>query len=368
MLKLTAAGLLAATLFTSITTAYATATNIQRVEVAFVLDTTGSMGGLIDGAKRKIWSIATTIVEAHPDADVAMALVAYRDREDEYIVQTEQLTEDVQGIYGKLVRLEANGGGDTPESVNEALNVAVNKLNWSSDEHVKRIVFLVGDAPPHMDYPQEKQYPQIVREAKKRGIVVNAVQAGDMFETTTIWQEIAQHGGGRFMAIPQDGGEVSIIITPYDDDIMHMQGEIDRTVVPYGAEPKKAELADKIREKAAAPAATQIENSEYYAKRTSKREVVTGGGDLISDFANKDLDLEKVKTNELPVELQDMKREDQKAWITQRAQARNALELKMYALIAKRDEFIKKKKVTEGGKLQDSFDEAVKETLRLQLQ
>ena len=29
------------------------------VEVAFVLDTTGSMGGLIEGAKRKIWSIAT---------------------------------------------------------------------------------------------------------------------------------------------------------------------------------------------------------------------------------------------------------------------------------------------------------------------
>jgi hypothetical protein len=61
---------------------------VPRVEVAFVLDTTGSMGDLIDGAKRKIWSIATTIVENNPEADIAMALVAYRDRGDEYVVKT----------------------------------------------------------------------------------------------------------------------------------------------------------------------------------------------------------------------------------------------------------------------------------------
>jgi hypothetical protein len=278
------------------------------------------------------------------------------------------LSEDVQGLYGKLVRLEAAGGDDTPESVNEALNVAVNKLQWSADDRVKRIVFLVGDAPPHMDYPQEKQYPEIVRDAKRRGIIVNAVQAGDMYETTGIWQEIAQKGGGRFMAIPQDGGEVSIIITPYDNDILHMQGEIDRTVVPYGAEPKKAELKAKIREKAAAPASTQIENSEYYSKRTAKREVVTGGGDLISDFANKELELDKVKSADLPEELQALDRKQQEEWITKRADARATLEQKMVGLIAKRDAFVAQKRADEGGKLKDSFDEAVKETLRMQLE
>ena len=102
-----------------------------RVEVAFVLDTTGSMGDLIDGAKRKIWSIATTIVETNSDADVAMALVAYRDRSDEYVVKTEQLSEDIQGLYGHPVRLQADGGDDTPESVNQALDEAVNGFSIS---------------------------------------------------------------------------------------------------------------------------------------------------------------------------------------------------------------------------------------------
>src|SRR2546422_5427869 len=55
-----------------------------RVEVAFVLDTTGSMGGLIDGAKRKIWSIARRIGEGRPRPDLRIALVGYRDLGDEY--------------------------------------------------------------------------------------------------------------------------------------------------------------------------------------------------------------------------------------------------------------------------------------------
>ena len=62
------------------------------VEVAFVLDTTGSMGGLLEGAKRKIWSIATSVVDTNPDADIRIGLVAYRDIGDEYVTKTFDLT------------------------------------------------------------------------------------------------------------------------------------------------------------------------------------------------------------------------------------------------------------------------------------
>jgi hypothetical protein len=65
------------------------------VEVAFVLDTTGSMGPLIEGAKRKIWSIATAIVDANPDAEIRMGLVAYRDIGDEYVTKKFDLTTDI---------------------------------------------------------------------------------------------------------------------------------------------------------------------------------------------------------------------------------------------------------------------------------
>ena len=145
------------------------------VEVAFVLDTTGSMGPLIEGAKRKIWSIATTIVETNPDADIRMGLVAYRDIGDEYVTRTFNLTTDIQDLYAQLLELKARGGGDWPESVNEALHVGVTKLAWTQDADVRRIMFLVGDAPPHMNYAQDTKYPEVLRIARERGITVNAV-------------------------------------------------------------------------------------------------------------------------------------------------------------------------------------------------
>ena len=103
----------------------------ERIEVAFVLDTTGSMADLIDGAKRKIWSIANSIVDVNPDADIRMALIGYRDLGDEYVVRTRDMSGDLQGLYGDLVRFCAEGGGDTPESVAVGLQAALGLPGWT---------------------------------------------------------------------------------------------------------------------------------------------------------------------------------------------------------------------------------------------
>ena len=107
-------------------------TNPQpRVEVVFVLDTTGSMSGLIDAAKEKIWSIATTMAQARPAPEIRIGLVAYRDRGDAYITRVTNLSEDLDSVYSALMDLQADGGGDGPESVNRALYDAVNEISWS---------------------------------------------------------------------------------------------------------------------------------------------------------------------------------------------------------------------------------------------
>jgi uncharacterized protein YegL len=340
----------------------------DRVEVVFVLDTTGSMGELIEGAKRKIWSIASTVVDTNPNADIAMGLVAYRDRGDDYVIQSNALSEDVQGLYGKLIKLQAEGGGDGPESVNEALDTAVSKMNWTSGTNVKRIVFLVGDAPPHMDYEQERQYPAILKTAAKADIVVNAVQAGNEIETTQIWQEIAQFGNGRFIAIPQSGGQITIVITPYDNEILDIQRRLDQSVLPYGTREKQAETKTKMEEKAAAPSSVQLDNSEYYSKRLSKREVVTGGGDLIADIANKAVKLDEIDKEELPKELLGKSSGELEEWVKIKQSEREKLEVLMAEQITKRDAFVaaEQAKTAKTGAA-DSFDTAVEDTLKDQL-
>ena len=96
-----------------------------RVEVAFVLDSTGSMGGLIEGAKQKIWSIANSIIAQKPTPEVRIGLLTYRDRGDEYVTKRFDLTDDIDAVFRNLQSFAADGGGDDPESVNQALHEAV---------------------------------------------------------------------------------------------------------------------------------------------------------------------------------------------------------------------------------------------------
>src|SRR3989442_13606141 len=91
-----------------------------EVEVVFCLDTTGSMGGLIDAAKQKIWAICNQIAGGKPNPNLKVGLVAFRDRGDQYITKVIDLTEDLDAIHTHLMSFRAAGGGDTPQWVNQA--------------------------------------------------------------------------------------------------------------------------------------------------------------------------------------------------------------------------------------------------------
>ena len=339
-----------------------------RVEVAFVLDTTGSMAGLIDGAKRKIWSIATTIVEANPNAEVRMALVAYRDRGDDYVTRTYDLTTDIQGLYGDLLRFKADGGGDWPESVNEALRDAVEGLKWSRDGKVRRIVFLVGDAPPHMDYANAPSYVDVVATARSRGIIVNAVQAGGAGDTRRIWQDIAKRGGGRYIPIPQDGGQVAVIETPFDGDILILQRRIDTTIIPYGPALQQDSLREKVELRAGASVSAQVENADFYNKQADRTGVVTGRGDLVADSTGGAVSLDAVPDEELPDALKGKTAAERQAYVDQKLAERAELTTQMADLMARRDAYIAAEQEKQvGTPAPDSFDRVVEDTLRAQL-
>jgi hypothetical protein len=339
------------------------------VEVAFVLDTTGSMGGLIEGAKRKIWSIASSIIDSNPDADIRMGLVAYRDIGDEYVTKTFDLTTDTQDLYASLLELKARGGGDWPESVNEALDVAVNKLHWTQGSEVRRIVFLVGDAPPHMDYAQDTKYPVTLAVAKQKDIVVNAVLAGNAQDTEKVWRDIAQNGNGRFIPIPQDGGRVVIIESPYDDDIIILQRQINGTVIPYGPRALQRRTEDRTRQLTAVAAAAPAQASEmasYLNKRARvSSEAVTGEGDLVSDVVAGQKTLSSIKDDELPDNLRALKPEQRMDVLNKQLKQRNELNEKLAALVAKRDRFIAEQHSKTTRAL--SFDSVVEDTLKAQI-
>ena len=337
------------------------------VEVAFVLDTTGSMGGLIEGAKRKIWSIATAIVDSNPDAEIRMGLVAYRDIGDDYVTKTFDLSTDIQDLYANLLELKARGGGDWPESVNEALDVAVNRLHWTPADDTRRIIFLVGDAPPHMDYAQDTKYLTTLAVAKQKDIIVNAVLAGSARDTERVWRDIARAGNGRFIPIPQDGGQVVIIETPYDDDIIILQKEINGTVIPYGSHELQRHTEDKTQQLSRAAPSQASEMASYLNKRAKvSSEAVTGEGDLVSDVASGRTRIGAVKDEELPAKLRALTPEQRISELDNQMRQRKALNEKLAALVASRDKYVAEQRDKAPPKA-SSFDRVVEDTLKAQI-
>ncbi len=334
-----------------------------RIEVCFVLDTTGSMGGLIEGAKQKIWSIANEMISAQPTPELKLGLIGYRDRGDEYVVKTFSLTDDIDAIYGHLREFQAGGGGDAPESVNEALGEAIHKMPWSSDSKVLKIIFLVGDAPPHMDYPNGPKYPDLCREAAKNDLIINTIQCGEMAETKPIWQEIAKLSEGSYVGISQSGN-VAVISTPMDKELSRLNERIGATLIPYGDSKLQTEVHAKYAMAASAPVAAMADRLSYNSK-TGK--AVQGRGELVDALNGNTLKLEEIDEKQLPADLQKLDRSELQKRIAKTRDERADLQKQIVEVSKKREAFIQSenKRLAAEGK-GDAFDQKVTETLHAQ--
>ena len=334
-----------------------------RIEVCFVLDTTGSMGGLIEGAKQKIWSIANEMISAQPTPELKLGLIGYRDRGDEYVVKSFGLTDDIDAIYGHLREFQADGGGDAPESVNEALAEAIHKMPWSSDSKVLKIIFLVGDAPPHMDYPNGPKYPDLCREAAKKDLIINTIQCGEMAETKPIWQEIAKLSEGSYVGISQSGN-VAVISTPMDKDLSRLNERIGTTLSPYGDSKLQAEVHAKYAMAASAPVSAMADRLSYNSK-TGK--AVQGRGELVDALNDKTLKLDEIDQKQLPTELQKLDRSELQKRIAKARDERADLQKQIVEVSKKREAYIQSenKRLAAEGK-GDAFDQKVAETLHAQ--
>jgi hypothetical protein len=334
-----------------------------RIDVCFVLDTTGSMSGLIEGAKQKIWSIANDIISAKPTPEIRIGLVAYRDRGDEYVTRFFDLNSDIDLVYGQLQTFRAGGGGDEPESVNEALLEAVQKMSWSAEKSVLKIVFLVGDAPPHMDYANSTKYPEVCQLAVKKDLIINTVQCGNIASTTPFWQEIAKLSEGSYMAIAQSGN-MAAIATPMDSELAALNRKLGTTLVAYGGEKARTSLAMKQAASEAAPAAVAADRLAFNRRYGM---TVQGDGELLDALQSGKLTVESLKKDQLPPELQKLDEKQLKEALDQKQKERSKLQSQIQKLTQEREQFVaaERKRLAEQGKA-DSFDEKVAQAIHSQ--
>ena len=190
-----------------------------RIDVVFLLDSTGSMADEIDAVKVRIREMISEIALGDPAPDVRFGIVTYRDRGDAYVTKTFELTADIDRIVENLNQIEAAGGGDMPESLNEALHVTLHEMNWDPDRATAKLVFLIADAPPHLDYPDDYDYKDEIQVALDQWIIVFSIGCSGLGEEgVRIFTEIAEGTEGVFewlayeSAFIADDGDTVIVV------------------------------------------------------------------------------------------------------------------------------------------------------------
>ena len=161
------------------------------VDIGFILDTTGSMSEEITAVKATLQRVASSL--GGQNVHVRVGMVAFKDRGDEYVTRVFPMTTDLDSFQREVASVSASGGGDTPESVNEGLHAAMTRLAWGQDS-IAQFAFLVGDAPPHLDYAQDFDYAAEMKDAAHRGIQIFTVAASGMDEQgQAVWRQLAAY-------------------------------------------------------------------------------------------------------------------------------------------------------------------------------
>jgi len=267
-------------------------------------------------------------------------------------------------VYEKLSSFRADGGGDGPESVNQALYEAVHRSAWSQTENVYRTVFLVGDAPPHMDYPNDVPFQDTVKQAAERGIVLNTVQCGEMGGTKAIWLAIAQGAQGTYASIAQSGG-MQQIAAPMDAEIDRLNAALSGTVMPYGGHAEQERVRNKARMAEAAPAAASASRHAFLSKKGGS--IVTGGGDLLDDVREGRVKLEDVQKDELPSDLQNVSPAQRTELLRARAQERDQLKGQLDRLVKERKSYVRgEEQKQRAAGVKDGFDAEVMKAVKSQ--
>jgi hypothetical protein len=196
--------------------------NTLDLDVLFLIDATGSMADEIAKIQSTIFDVSARIDALPGQPNVRYGLVSYRDRGDSFVTNTYEFTPDVRDFSKNLSTVYADGGGDYPESLNEALHEALNGVEWRGGDTIQ-LIFLIADAPPHLDYAQDYDYAVEMENAARRGIKIFPVASSELDDQGEyVFRQLAQYTQGRFIFLtyagPTNGGAPGDVTTHHVED------------------------------------------------------------------------------------------------------------------------------------------------------
>ncbi|MFT6000209.1 MAG: hypothetical protein ACI81P_002670 [Neolewinella sp.] len=338
----------------------------NRIQIAFLLDTSSSMDGLIDQAKARLWNILGEILKAERNGQaptIEVALFEYGNSSllpaHGYIREVSSLTTNVDAFSEKLFGLRT-GGGD--EFCGHVLQTSTNQLQWDENDSTVKLIYIAGNESFLQGDVSAKD---ALIKTRNKNIVVNTIFCGDPNTPDgKTWRLALTDKDGDFFSINQDEAVV-FVPSPYDDLIEETNLKLNRTYIPIGQQ-GIALQENQVRQDANAASYGKA-NLSSRAKYKASANYTNASWDLVDAYSDDKERVMKDKTT-LPDSLRTLTDVALTAKITEMKAARVSLQADITDLTKKRDAFVAEaRKTAAAGEEENTLGARINASVRKRL-
>ncbi|AQQ72139.1 hypothetical protein SMSP2_02520 [Limihaloglobus sulfuriphilus] len=309
-----------------------------RIQMAILLDTSGSMSGLINQARTEVWTIVNEFITAQKDGvspEFELALYEYGKSslaaDEGYLRMIVPLTNDLDLVSQELFALATNGG---QEYCGWVIQDAANQLQWSQNPEDLKVIFVAGNEPFTQGPVSHKD---ACRLSISKGIIVNTIHCGSESDGVSgKWKDGAVLADGRFLNIDHNS-RIAHIPAPQDEEIARLGAELNTTYLAYGADGsamlERQSAQDSLNSSApAAKVQRAVSKSSLYYDNAR--------WDLVDAVEAEKVQLENIDKDKLPEEMKNMNIEERKQYVKENAEKRKELQHKIKLLNQMRKDYI----------------------------
>lgn len=317
--------------------------NQPKIQIAILLDTSGSMDGLIDQARNQLWQTVNEFSKSSRNGVKPVLEVALYEYGNSGIPSAQgftrqvlPLTSDLDKVSEALFALTTNGGD---EFCGYAIQASVSELRWSNSDNDIKAIFIAGNEP----FSQGPvPYAKAITKATQAGITVNTIHAGGyQAGISEGWQQGALLAGGNYMNIDHNQ-QIAHIEAPQDQRIAELNQQLNETYIPYGNDGSAGKGRQMEQD-----SNTQEISIGLLAKRVKAK--VSGmyensSWDLVDAVETSAVNVEALDEETLPQEMRKMKKDERQEFIEEKVQQRKNIKQELEQLIAGRDSFVEQER------------------------
>ncbi|MBL8951494.1 MAG: VWA domain-containing protein [Myxococcaceae bacterium] len=321
-----------------------------RVQIALLLDNSGSMQGLINQARTQMWKLVNEFATAKQNGKpirLELALYEYGDKPTRLSPFTTNLDKVSEQLFGLGIR-----GGD--EYCGTVIQKATQELEWSGNADDLKLIYIAGNE----EFTQGPVSPEAaISAAKKKGIVVNVIHADSGSDPT--WSAGAKLAGTPLMQINHNAA-VAQVVAPQDQRLAELSNKLNGTYIGYGAQGGSGVARQAAMDEAAQKAAPAALAERVVSKSTANYK--NDDWDLVDAKKEGKVSLGKMKQEELPAEMKGMNEQQREAFVAKKAEERAQIQKEIADLSKQRAEYVAKQEAAKPA--ESTLDKAMIDSVR----